>query len=120
MNKITRNKENKSGLFIGGGVIAGLAASLCCIGPLILTLLGISGAAALSRSEFIRIPAIVGVLILFGRAAFLLFRKPVICAPGSICADPKKLKRMRILFFFGIILSFLAITSPYWIGYLFS
>lgn len=48
--------ENKSGWFVGGGIVASIIASLCCIGPLILTVLGVSGAAALAKFDVIRIP----------------------------------------------------------------
>lgn len=33
--------ENKSGWLVGGGILASIIASLCCVGPLILTLLGV-------------------------------------------------------------------------------
>jgi len=111
--------ENKSSLFIGGGVLAALTASLCCVGPLILTILGVSGAAALAQLEFLRVPMIIIVVFLFGVAGFNLFRKRKICEPGSICADPKKYKRIVFAYWAGLTLSFIGITSPYWLVWLF-
>ena len=114
-----KNLENKSGLMVGGGVIAAITASLCCVGPLILTLLGVSGAAALSKMEFLRIPMTLVVLLLFGIAGHSLFKKKDVCKPGSICADPKKYKRMVIMYWVGFVVAILGITSPNWIVWIF-
>lgn len=112
--------ENKSGLLIGGGIIASIVASLCCIGPLLLTILGISGAAALAKFETIRLPMILIVIALFGVAGFTLYRKRNSCEPGSVCADPKKYRRMVVFYWIGLIVALLGITSPQWVAWLFS
>lgn len=117
--KQTKVIENKSGWLIGGGVLAALTASLCCIGPLILTVIGISGAAVLSKIEVIRIPMIFIVIVFFGIAGFALFKKKSVCAPGSICADPKKYKQMIWAYGIGFFIAVLLITSPYWVTYIF-
>lgn len=114
------NLENKSGWFIGGGILASILASLCCIGPMILTLLGVSGAAVLSRFEAFRVPMILFVLILFGVAGLALYRKRDSCEPGSLCADPKKFKRMVLFYWIGLVIALLGITSPWWVAALFS
>ena len=112
--------ENKSGWFVGGGIIASIIASLCCVGPLILTILGVSGAAALSKFEALRVPMIFLVIVLFGIAGFVLYRKRNSCEPGSICADPKKFRRMAIFYWIGLVIALLGITSPQWVAWLFS
>lgn len=112
--------ENKSGWLVGSGILASLLASLCCIGPLILTVLGVSGAAALSKFEAIRIPMIFFVVALFGTAGFVLFRKRNSCEPGSICADPRKFRKMVIFYCIGLVIALLGITSPNWVAWLFS
>ncbi|MGE0525605.1 MAG: mercuric transporter MerT family protein [Bdellovibrionales bacterium] len=112
--------ENKSGWLVGGGILASLIASVCCIGPLVLTIMGISGAAALSRFEALRIPMIVLVLVFFGIAGFSLYRKRNSCKPGSICADPKKFRKMVIFYWIGLVIAILGIASPQWVAWLFS
>lgn len=112
--------ENKSGLLIGGGIVASIIASLCCIGPLVLTILGISGAAVLSKFEAIRLPMILVVLALFGFSGFALYRKRNSCEPGSICAYPKKYRRMVVFYWIGLAVALLGITSPQWVAWLFS
>lgn len=112
--------ENKSGWFIGGGIIASIIASLCCVGPLILTILGVSGAAALSKFETIRVPMIIVVVALFGVAGVFLFRKRGHCEPDSICANPKKFKMMIQFYWIGLFIALAVITAPQWIGLLLS
>ncbi len=114
-----KNTENNSGLLVGGGILAAFVASLCCIGPLILTLIGVSGAAALSKLDVLRIPMTIVVLIIFAIAGRSLYRKRNICELGSICADSKKYKKMVITYCVGIILALAALTSPYWISWIF-
>jgi mercuric ion transport protein len=111
--------ENKTGIFIGTGIVAGFLASLCCIGPLVLTVLGVSGAAVLSKFEFLRIPLTIVIIILFGFAAFNLYRKKNVCEPGSICADPKKYKKMVIAYWIGLAVALLGLASPYLIAWIF-
>lgn len=116
----TAKIENKSGWLVGGGIFASILASLCCVGPLVLTILGVSGAAALSKFETIRAPMILLVLLLFGVAGVVLFRKRNSCEPGSICADPKKFRKMVIFYWLGLTIALIVITSPQWVALVFS
>ncbi|MCB0347670.1 MAG: mercury transporter MerT [Bdellovibrionales bacterium] len=111
--------ENKSGWLVGGGVLASIIASLCCVGPLILTVLGVSGAAVLSKFETLRVPMILLAFVFFGLAGFVLYRKRNSCEPGSICADPKKFREMVIFYWIGLIIALLGITSSQWVAWLF-
>lgn len=114
-----KNPENKSSWLIGGGILAAITASLCCIGPLILTIIGVSGAAVLTKFDVLRVPMIIIVIVLFGVAGFYLFRKKEVCEPGSICANPKKYKRMVTLYWVGLVFAILGISSPYWVVWFF-
>lgn len=117
---MSRYAEKQARWLVGGGVIASILASLCCIGPLLLTLLGVSGAAALAKFETIRAPMIVLVVALFGAAGFALYRKRNSCEPDSICSDPKKFRKMVIFYWVGLFIAILGITSPQWVVALFS
>lgn len=111
--------ENRAGWMVGGGIFAAFLASVCCIGPLVLTLLGVSGAAALARFDFLRTPMIGLVMVLFLVAGISLFRKRKHCEPGSLCADPKRFRRMGIAYWLGLAAAILAVTSPQWIALIF-
>jgi mercuric ion transport protein len=82
------------------GVAAGVGASVCCVGPLVLLGLGISGAwiGNLTALEPYR-PFFIGLTLLFlGLACRKLYFAPQACAPGTACADPRVLKRQRLIF----------------------
>jgi mercuric ion transport protein len=111
--------ENKAPAMIGGGILAGAIASVCCVGPVVLTLLGVSGAAALSKLDFLRWPMIAVVAVVFIVAGRSLFKKKTSCEPGSICADPKKYKMMVIAYWVGLVIAIAGITSIYWINWIF-
>ncbi len=110
----------KYGWFFSGGIVAAILASTCCIGPLILTILGISGAAILSKFEILRTPMIAVVFIFFGIAGVSLYRKRNMCDPESLCAGSKKFRKMTIIYWIGLAAALLIITSPHWVAWLFS
>jgi len=83
-----------------GGILAGIAASACCVGPLALVLAGVSGA-WIGNLTLLKpySPAFAGVaVVLFGLAGWRLFAPAKACAPGTPCADPKALRNQRIVF----------------------
>ena len=82
------------------GVLAGVGASVCCVGPLVLLALGISGAwiGSLTALEPFR-PFFIGLTLLFLGAAFRkLYLVPQACSSGTSCAEPRVLKRQRLIF----------------------
>lgn len=105
---------------MAGSVIAGIAASACCLGPLVLVALGLGGAGAALVEFFTPLrPVFIGLALLFlGLAAYRLFYAPRVCAPGTACADPKTLRIQRLLFF-GILIVVLALIAfPWYVTYL--
>jgi mercuric ion transport protein len=80
--------------------VAAVGASVCCVGPLVLLMLGVSGSwiGSLTAMEPFR-PYLIGVTLLFLGLAFRkLYLVPQPCAPDSTCANPTALKRQRITF----------------------
>ena len=67
-----QSPENKSSWLIGGGLAAAFTASLCCIGPFLLTLLGVSGAAVLSKFEVVRVPMIIIVAVFYNSGLIII------------------------------------------------
>jgi hypothetical protein len=68
---------------ITAGVLAAIGASICCVGPLVLLGLGISGAwiGSLSAFEPYR-PVLIGITLVFLALAFRkLYLVPQVCAP---------------------------------------
>src|SRR6266566_9673787 len=77
-----------------GSVIAAVAASICCIGPLVAVTLGVGSLAAASGLQKWR-PLFLGVtFVLLGVAWYLTYRKPKAqgCAEGTACAATPRAK----------------------------
>lgn len=74
-----------------GGVIATVGAGLCCAGPFVLLLLGISGSwiGNLTLLEPYRPIFILIVIVLFGFAGWKVYRPVEDCAPKPL---PRMLK----------------------------
>lgn len=102
------------------GALAAIAASACCVGPLVLVSLGLGGAwlAQLRVLEPYRLwfagAAVIALVFAYRR----IFRPMEACAPGEVCAIPKVNRVYRM--FFGLVatLVLIAIVSP-WIAPLF-
>lgn len=100
-------------LFAGG--VAALLASTCCLGPLVLVLLGVSGAwiGNLSALEPYR-PVFIGVaLVALFFAYKRIFRPPQACAPGEVCAIPQVQTTYKVIFWGVTALVVIALAFPY-------
>ena len=86
-------------LLEGGAIGSAIAASICCIGPLALALLGIGGGAILVSLAPYR-PLFLGVSALFLGGAFYVAYRPTPkdrCAPGSPCDTPVSRSKQRLV-----------------------
>lgn len=100
-----------------GGVTAAIAASLCCVGPLVLVMLGIGGAwgANLALLEPYR-PLLLGIAVVFLVFAYRkIYRTPAAadCTPGSLCALPQTSRVYKTLFWMVVVVVGLASAFPY-------
>ncbi len=104
-------KKNGSPWLLTGGVLAGLAASLCCIGPLLSLGLGLGSFAAAAWFAQWR-PVLLGVTFAFlGLAWFLTYRRPKTdCADGSCARSPGKAARVSL--WLGTIVALAAAIYP--------
>lgn len=87
-------------------VLAAIGASVCCVGPLVLLALGIGGTwvGSLTAMELYR-PFFVGLTLLFlGLAFHKLYLAPQVCTPGTLCTDPRTIKRQRLAFWIVAVL----------------
>ncbi|WP_210472637.1 mercuric transporter MerT family protein [Vibrio crassostreae] len=100
-----------------GGMIAAIGASLCCAGPLILLLLGVSGSwiSNLTMLEPYRPVFIIVVIAAFILAARRIYRPIDECKEGSVCAIPDARRRQKMLLWITSIVALILVVSPYWI-----
>ncbi len=72
-----------------GAIAAAVGSSVCCLGPLLLVALGISGAwiGNLTAMEIYRPYWMAATLVFLGLAFFRVYQKPkeTVCAAGSTC-----------------------------------
>lgn len=102
---------------LAGGLIAAILASVCCLGPLVLVMVGVSGAwiSNLTLLEPYR-PVFIGVALVFmGLAWRRIYRAPAAseCEPGTLCALPQTNRVYRIMFWTVSALVLLALGFPY-------
>jgi mercuric ion transport protein len=94
-----------------GGVFAGLAASLCCIGPLLSLTLGLGSFAASTWFAQWR-PVFLGVsFVLLGLAWYLTYRRPKVDCADESCARPPG-KAARIGLWVGTLVALAAAVYP--------
>jgi mercuric ion transport protein len=106
-----------SKLSMTAGVLAAIGASVCCVGPLVLLGLGVSGAwiANLTALEPLR-PILIGVTLVFLALAYRrLYGVAQVCAPGTACADTTVLQRQRTTFWIVSVLVLALLAFP-WIA----
>ncbi len=113
------DKTEKITLFASlGSITSGLVASLCCIGPLVFVVLGLSGTAFFTKFEQYR--WIFGTVALgfLALGFFVAYRGEKECAPGTSCAiNPKRRKLNKIVLWIAAILVVVFIFSPNIIGF---
>lgn len=107
-------KRTGSGALFVGGATA-ILASTCCLGPLVLVALGLSGAwiGNLTRLEPYRplfIAAALAALFFAGRR---IFRPAQACEPGEVCALPHTRRVYKVLFGVVSALVLIALVFPY-------
>lgn len=110
---------------IGAAVVAAFASSLCCIGPLVFAVLGLSGAGLLVKLEAYRPLLAVVTVVLLGSGFYLTYRRPRLAGSGASggpacdCAVPvaNRLGRLALWVAAAVVAAFLAF--PYLAGVIF-
>lgn len=115
----TPSQGAKVGLFAAVG--AALAASICCLGPLVLVSLGATGAwiGSLSALEPYRPLFMVATVGFLGLAFFRVYRaEPKTCEPGSACEKPATKQVTKVGLWLVTLLVLGLFASPYFIAQL--
>ncbi len=116
----TQEGSTSSKATLIGGLIAGIGASTCCLGPFLLISLGVSGSwiGTLSAMELYR-PYLMAIALIFIALAFRkLYLVPQSCDIDSPCASPDYLKKQRIFFWMASLFILAIIAFPYYGPYL--
>lgn len=110
---MSQTGAEKTALAAGG--LAAILASACCLGPLLLVSVGLSGAwiGNLTKLEPFR-PYFIGAALLAMFFAYRrIFRPASECKPGEVCALPATRRAYKIIFWIVVTLILIALGFPY-------
>lgn len=112
-------EDAKKNTVLGVGVVlAAFGASLCCILPVAVAILGVGSAALGARLEPFR-PWLAGLTVLLLGFAFYQTYKPQDCAPGQACAVSASRRRNRIVLWIVAAVAIALMAFPYYASWLF-
>ncbi len=113
VGKSGSDRTGSGALLVGG--LAAILASTCCLGPLVLVALGLSGAwiGNLTLLEPYRQFFIGGALVALFFAGRRIFRPAHACEPGEMCAVPQTRRVYKIVFGIVSALVLVALVYPY-------
>jgi mercuric ion transport protein len=109
--------DRRQGWLAAGGLIGAFLASTCCIVPLALVLLGVSGAwiGTLTAFEPYKLLFSAITLVFVGLGFWhVYFRPRPACADGSYCARPRSTIITQFAFWFATVIVVLAMTIRWW------
>lgn len=98
-----------------GTIAAALGASLCCIVPVAVALLGVGSAALGAKLEPFRPYFLVLTLAILGFAFYQAY-KPQKCEPGEACAVPASRRRQRVLLWIVAVVAVALMSFPYYVN----
>lgn len=110
---MSKQKTASGALFAGG--VAAILASTCCLGPLLLVMLGFSGAwigklrVMEPYSHYFIAVALVAMVFAYRRT----YRPAQDCKPGEVCAIPQVRVSYKMIFWVVAALILLALGYPY-------
>ncbi len=107
----------KDKVFIGASLVAGVAASLCCILPIVFAAMGAGIVGASAFFERWR-PLLLGVTFaLLGLGFYFAYRKPRgACAPGSACERPNVGRASRLWLWIATAFVVVVAAFPHYSG----
>lgn len=111
-------QATKSLMLCVGAVFASLGASLCCILPVAVALLGLGSATLGAKLEPMR-PWLIGATILFLGFAFYGAYRSVECPPEKVCAPSFGRHRTRITLWIVSLVALALVSFPYYVTWLF-
>lgn len=99
--------------------LAAIGASVCCVVPLVLALLGISGAwiANLTALDPWRPWFTAVTLACLALAFWTLYGPASRCRTDGACVEPRVLRRRRAWLWFATVLIALLLLFPYYVGW---
>jgi len=116
--KKTKSYKATKKIIATGGLLGAIAASTCCVLPVILFALGISGAWISNLVSLARYKPffIVLSLVFVGTGFWMVYFKPNISIPkiqSTSCYRPFSEKTIKIMLWFSVIIILIVFLIPY-------
>lgn len=112
------NKEPGERVILGGAVVAALAASLCCILPVIAIAFGLGAFGVASIFESIRPYMLIVVGLALAFSFYRIYLRPEKCGEGDACST-KPIGRFNQIVLWAATIAVLAIAAfPYYTSYI--
>lgn len=111
------NSQGPERLLAAGGIVGAIIASSCCVLPLLLITLGVSGAwmGSLTALEPYKPYFLTVTAILLGAGFWHVYIRPKkACADGSYCARPRSGRITQAALWLATVLALLAATVNFW------
>ena len=107
---------------MAASIATAFGASICCIGPIVAVMFGMTSLAALAKYEPLR-PLFGGVTaVLLAVAFYTTYRRPAAaCEPGSVCVTrgvDGVQKINRIVLWLATAVAVIVFTFPTWSGWI--
>lgn len=109
------SEPHRGGGALVAGAVAAILASTCCLGPLVLVMLGVSGAwiGNLTLLEPYRPVFIGGALIALLLAYRRIYRPAQACKAGEVCSVPRVRTAYKMIFWVVAALIGVAAVFPF-------
>ena len=107
------SNERAKKLSIGGALLAALAASSCCLGPLLLAALGVGGAGATAAFAAYRPYLLGGTALLLVAGFYFTYRNPrAVAGDACGCERPRATRAARIGLWIATLIVVLVAAAP--------
>lgn len=104
-----------------GGVGAGIASALCCVGPLVAVAIGVSGAGLAATFEPLRPYFLSAAGLSLGAGFFWVSREEKkACDPGKLCASRQARRSMKRWLMIASAIVLVVGSFPWWSTFILS
>lgn len=110
--------HDKTVWLTAGTVVAAATASLCCILPIAVVVLGVGSAALGAAFEPLRPYFTAATITLLALGFYYSYRPQPPCGPDEACRVAEKRGRQRRILWIIAVVALLLVTFPYYVGWL--
>ena len=103
---------------VGGAVLTALGASLCCVGPILALVFGISAFGAATVFAAARPYLLVAAVLALAFGFYRVYIRREACAPGEACATGPASRATRLSLWLASVAVLIFALSPYYVGIL--